>query len=108
MAVTVAYLAELFPTEIRATLISVVLSCQVAAGSLGLVIVGALAGVVQPSSVMLLAGGALVASLLLLRRLPEVAGCDLIHAAHAPAAPAGPQGAVRVASARLAGEGVVG
>jgi putative MFS transporter len=91
VAVTLAYLAELFPTEIRATLISVVLSCQVAAGSLGLVIVGALASVVAPSSVMLVAGGALVASLLLLRGLPEVGGCDLIRAAHAPAAPAGAQ-----------------
>jgi len=91
LAVTLPYLAELFPTEIRATLIAVVLSCQVAAGSLGLVIVGALASVVQPSSVMLVAGGALVASLLLLRRLPEVGGCDLIHVAQADTAPAEPQ-----------------
>jgi putative MFS transporter len=95
LAVTLAYLAELFPTEIRATLISVVLSCQVAAGSLGLVIVGALASVVQPSSVMLVAGGALVASLVLLRRLPEVGGCDLVRAGHGRADPAAPQRAVR-------------
>jgi MFS family permease len=94
MAVTLTYLAELFPTEIRATLISVVLSCQVAAGSLGLVIVGALASVVKPSSVLLLAGGALVGSLVLLRGLPEVGGCDILHAAQGHAAPAQPQRAV--------------
>jgi putative MFS transporter len=83
MAVTLTYLAELFPTEIRATLISVVLSCQVAAGS-----------VVKPSSVLLLAGGALVGSLVLLRGLPEVGGCDILHAAQGHAAPAQPQRAV--------------
>jgi MFS family permease len=89
LAVTLAYLAELFPTEIRATLTALVVSCQVAAGSLGLVIVGALSGVVGSSSLMLAAGIALVASLLLLRRLPEVGGCDVIHATEE--APLGPR-----------------
>jgi len=78
IAVTLAYLAELFPTEIRATLTAFAVACQVAAGSLGLAVVGGLSGVVSPSLLMVILGGALLASLLLLRGLPEVRGCDLI------------------------------
>ena len=80
LAVTLAYLAELFPTEVRATLASLVVSAQVAAGSLGLVIVGALGGVAAPSTLMLIGGGALVLSVALLRWLPEAAGRDLVSA----------------------------
>lgn len=79
VTVTLAYVAELFPTELRATLSSVVIACQVAAGSLGLALLGALAGVVDISLAMVIMGGSLLASLLLLRGLPETRGRDLIH-----------------------------
>ena len=39
-----AYISELFPTEVRATLLSFIFGVVVAAGSLGLVIVGLLDG----------------------------------------------------------------
>ena len=79
VTVTLAYVAELFPTELRATLSSVVIACQVAAGSLGLALLGALSGVVSISLAMMILGGSLLASLLLLRHLPETRGRDLIH-----------------------------
>ncbi len=53
LAASVAYMAELFPTEVRASLTSFVLVCQVAAGSVGLVVLGGLAGVVSPYLLML-------------------------------------------------------
>jgi hypothetical protein len=77
--VTLAYVAELFPTELRATLSAVVIACQVAAGSLGLALLGVLTGVVNPSLAMLILGSALLLSVLLLRGLPETRGRDLIH-----------------------------
>ncbi len=80
VTVTLAYTAELFPTELRATLSSVVISCQVAAGSLGLALLGALSGVVDTSLAMLILGGALVAAIFLLRGLPETQGRNLIFA----------------------------
>jgi MFS family permease len=83
-AVSLAYLAELFPTEIRATLTAFAVACQLAAGSLGLVVVGGVSGVMSPSLLMVILGGALLASLPLLRRLPEVRGCDLIREAQQP------------------------
>ena len=43
-AVRPVYLSELFPTEVRATLLAFVFSVVVAAGSVGLVVVGALDG----------------------------------------------------------------
>jgi MFS family permease len=79
VTVTLAYVAELFPTEVRATLSAVVISCQVAAGSIGLAVVGAVAGTISSSLMMLILGGSLMASLLLLRGLPEGRGRDLIH-----------------------------
>jgi len=79
VTVTLAYVAELFPTEVRATLSAVVISCQVAAGSIGLAVVGAVAGTISSSLMMLILGGSLLASLLLLRGLPEGRGRDLIH-----------------------------
>jgi MFS family permease len=80
VAVSLAYLAELFPTEIRATLTAFAVACQLAAGSLGLVVVGGLSGVISPSVLMVILSGALLASLPLLRQLPEVRGCDVICA----------------------------
>jgi putative MFS transporter len=79
VTVTLAYVAELFPTELRATLSSVVIACQVAAGSLGLALLGVLSGVVSTSLVMLVLGGTLMGSLMMLRGLPETRGRDLIH-----------------------------
>jgi MFS family permease len=77
-ASTIAYVAELFPTEIRATLSSLVVAAQVAAGSLGLVVVGAFAGTVSPSHLLFVGGVLLGLSVLILRRLPETHGRDLI------------------------------
>ena len=79
MTVTLAYVAELFPTAVRATLSAVVIACQVAAGSLGLALLGSLTGVVNSSLVMLILGSALLASIVLLRGLPETRGRNLIH-----------------------------
>jgi MFS family permease len=79
LAASVAYIAELFPTEVRASLTSFVLVCQVAAGSLGLVVLGGLASVVSPYLLRLILGGCLVAALLALRGLPETARRDLVE-----------------------------
>jgi MFS family permease len=80
LAVTFAYLAELFPTELRATLTSVLVAVQVACGSLGLLVVGALAGAVD-TSLQLAVGGLMAAPVvLLLHGLPETRGADIISA----------------------------
>ncbi|MGD9694610.1 MAG: MFS transporter [Thermoleophilia bacterium] len=78
VAASVAYLAELFPTEIRATATAFVLACQVAAGSLGLAVLGGLSGVVSTSLLMLVLGGCLAPAVLALRWLPETACRDLV------------------------------
>ena len=75
-----SYLSELFPTEVRATLAAFVGANIVAAGSLGLLLVGVLQSVVSTSAaVMALAVLGAVATLLL-RNLPETAGTDIINA----------------------------
>jgi putative MFS transporter len=79
LAASAAYIAELFPTEIRASLLSAVLVCQVAAGSLGLALLGGLAPVVSPYLLMLILGGCLTAALLALRGLPETSRRDLVE-----------------------------
>jgi putative MFS transporter len=80
LAVGYAYLSELFPTELRATLTSIVIAAQIAGGSLGLLIVGALAGAVD-TSLQLVIGGLLAAPVvLLLRGLPETRGADVVSA----------------------------
>lgn len=80
LAVGFAYLSELFPTELRATLTSVVIAAQIAGGSLGLLVIGALAGAVD-TSLQLVVGGLLATPvILLLRRLPETRGADLVSA----------------------------
>jgi putative MFS transporter len=88
LTATLAYVAELFPTEIRATLSAFVISCQVAAGSLGLALMGAVDGVISTSLVMVILGGSLLASLLLLRGLPEARGRDLIRSGRPELEPA--------------------
>ncbi len=78
LAASVAYVAELFPTEVRASLTSFVLVCQVAAGSVGLAVLGGLAPVVSPYFLMLILGACLVAALVALRGLPETSRRDLV------------------------------
>ena len=79
VAVRPAYLSELFPTEVRATLLSFVFAVVVAAGSVGLVIVGVLDGVVSTRSSIYLLTAGMVVSLLAVRGLPETAGADVIR-----------------------------
>ncbi len=78
LAVVYAYLAELFPTELRATLTSVVVAVQVACGSLGLLVVGALAGAVSTSLVMTIGAIAAAPVILAVRGLPETRGADVV------------------------------
>ena len=86
-AVVLAYLAELFPTEIRATLTSFALAGQIVSGSVGLVLVAVVEGAAGSSAALLVMGGLLVPVLVLLRRLPETAGADVIGPR--PGVPAG-------------------
>ena len=79
VAASVAYMTELFPTEVRASLTAFVLVCQVAAGSVGLAVLGGLAGVVSPYLLMLILGGCLVTAVLALRGLPETSRRDLVE-----------------------------
>ncbi len=88
-AVTQAYLAELFSTEVRATCTSFVLACQVLAGSLGLLVVGALAATVAPATQFLFGAGGLLVAGTLVRGLPETAGADVIGEIAADPGPAG-------------------
>lgn len=78
VAVRPAYLSELFPTEVRATLLSFVFAVVVAAGSLGLVVVGVLDGVVSTRTAIAGLGAVMLAGLLSMRGLPETAGDDVI------------------------------
>ena len=89
VAASVAYMAELFPTEIRASLCAFVLTCQVAAGSVGLVVLGGLASVVSPYLLLLILGGCLTTAVLALRGLPETARRDLVADRDAGPLPAG-------------------
>jgi len=77
-AVSQALLSELFPTEVRASLTSFALMCQVLAGSVGLWVVSGLQAVTGPyvamSGLALLSGVGAVAAL----TLPETAGTDVV------------------------------
>ena len=88
-AASVAYVAELFPTEVRATTAAFVLACQVVAGSVGLALLGGLAGVVSPSLLLIVLGGCLAPAALALRGLPETARRDLIRVTPVPVPEAG-------------------
>jgi MFS family permease len=78
LAVGFAYLAELFPTELRATLTSVVIAAQIVGGSIGLLLVAALAGAVDTSLQLAVGGIAALPAILLLRGLPETRGADVV------------------------------
>lgn len=79
VAVRPAYLSELFPTEVRATLLSFVFAVVVAAGSVGLVIVGVLDAVVSTRTSIYMLTAGMIASLFVMRGLPETAGADVIR-----------------------------
>lgn len=77
----VAYMAELVPTEVRATVTAFVISAQVASGSIGLAITSAFAGsAVSLRWSMVGLGVAAVISLLALLELPETSGRDVVGA----------------------------
>ena len=78
-AVRTAYVGELFPTELRATLGSFVGAVNVAAGSFGLALVGVLAGVIDPSTSVIAMAVACTATVIVIRRLPETVGIDVIE-----------------------------
>jgi hypothetical protein len=69
--------SELFPTEVRATLSSFVSAVGVAAGSLGLVVVGVLSDVVDTSATVVALAALCAASAAVVRRLPETTGTDV-------------------------------
>jgi MFS family permease len=77
-AVVLAYLAELFPTELRATLTAFVVTCQIVSGSVGLGLVAGIGEITGHSAVMVVLGALLVPCVALLRHLPETAGRDVI------------------------------
>ena len=79
-AVRSAFASELFPTEVRATLASLAGAVTIASGSVGLLLAGLLAPVLDPQVTVLAMAGACAASVLLLRRLPETVGRDVVGA----------------------------
>jgi MFS family permease len=80
VAVRPAYISELFPTEVRATLLSFIFGVVVAAGSLGLVFVGALNGTLTTRTSIYLLSAVMLAGLAAMRGLPESVGADVIRA----------------------------
>lgn len=77
-AVRPAYLSELFPTELRATLLSFVFGIVVAAGSLGLVIVGVLDGAWTTRTSIYALTAVMLGGLVAMRGLPETVGADVV------------------------------
>jgi MFS family permease len=77
-AVRSAFAGELFPTEVRATLASLAGAVTIAGGSVGLLLAGVLAPVVDPQVCVLGIAAACAVSVLLLRPLPETAGIDVV------------------------------
>ena len=80
VAVRPAYISELFPTEVRATLLSFIFGVVVAAGSLGLVFVGALDGTLTTRTSIYILSAVMLAGLAAMRGLPESVGADVIRA----------------------------
>ena len=83
-AVRSAFTGELFPTEVRGTLAALAGSVTVAAGSVGLLVTGALASVVDPQVTVVALALLAAASVLALRGVPETAGVDVIGPVPAP------------------------
>lgn len=78
VSVRPVYISELFPTELRATLLSFVFGVVVAAGSVGLMTVGVLDGTVSTRTSIFGLTALMVAGLAAMRGLPETAGDDVI------------------------------
>lgn len=76
-----SYLSELFPTEVRATLMSFVFGVVVAAGSIGLVIVGVFDGLLSTRGLIGVLTGVMLLGLASMRGMPETAGADVIGTA---------------------------
>lgn len=74
-----AYISELFPTEVRATLLSFIFGVVVAAGSLGLVFVGLLEGTWTTRTCIYVMSAVMLAGLAAMRGLPESVGADVIR-----------------------------
>jgi MFS family permease len=72
-----AYVAELFPTEVRATMHSFVLAFQTIGGALGLLVVGVLAPVVGVTEIMVGLGVACAVSMVCLLGIPETSGANI-------------------------------
>jgi len=80
-ALYLAYVSELVPTEVRATVVSFIVSCNIGGGSLGLFAAAALApSFMTTAQAMWIFAGVSVASLVTLRWLPETVGRDVIAA----------------------------
>ncbi len=78
VSVRPVYISELFPTELRATLLSFVFGVVVAAGSVGLMTVGILAGTLSTRTSIFGLTALMVVGLAAMRGLPETAGADVI------------------------------
>lgn len=79
-AVRSAFAGELFPTEVRGTLGAVAGAVIVVAGSVGLLLTGVLASVVDPTVTVLFLALFAALSVVALRTLPETAGTDVLSA----------------------------
>ena len=77
-AVRSAFAGELFPTEVRGTLGAVAGAVIVVAGSVGLLLTGLLAAVIDPTVTVLMLAALAAVSVLALRSLPETAGADVL------------------------------
>lgn len=75
-----SYLSELFPTEVRATLMAFVFGVVVAAGSVGLVFVGIFEAWWSTRTLIGALAAVMLLGLLSMRRMPETAGADVIGA----------------------------
>ncbi len=80
-ALYLAYVSELVPTEVRATVVSFIVSCNIGGGSIGLLAAAVLAPRFMTTGHALWFFAALsMCSLITLRWLPETAGRDVIEA----------------------------
>ena len=77
-AVRSTFTSELFPTEVRGTLAALAGAVTVAAGSVGLVLAGVLAPLVEPTVTVVVLALLTALSALALRALPETAGDDVL------------------------------
>lgn len=77
-AIRSAFTSELFPTEVRGTLAAIAGAVTVTAGSVGLLLTGVLANLVDPTVSVMVIALLTATSVLALRHLPETVGIDVI------------------------------